>query len=112
MSEAEEQRAVVEYCDWRRIPCFHIPNGGKRSSREAYNLKRQGVRPGVPDRCIPVPSGRYHGLFIEMKRAEGGTVSDHQREWVSRLNGLGYLARVCHGADSAISLIDSYISLP
>ncbi len=30
MSEADEQRAVVEWCAWRRIPVFRIPNGGSR----------------------------------------------------------------------------------
>lgn len=30
---------------------FHVPNGGKRNQKEAFNLKRQGVRAGVPA-CI------------------------------------------------------------
>ena len=33
---------------------FHVPNGGSRNKAEAANLKRQGVRPGVPDLCFPV----------------------------------------------------------
>lgn len=111
MTEADEQRAVVEYCDWKRIPVFHIPNGGKREKRTAYNLKRQGVKPGVPDLCIPVPSGKYHGLWIEMKRTEGGALTKHQQEWLTMLNANGYLARCCHGAKNAIALIDKYLGL-
>ena len=34
MSEAAEQRAVVEYCDWHHIPVYAIPNGGKRNEGE------------------------------------------------------------------------------
>lgn len=71
MSEADEQAAVVAYCDLKRVPCFHIPNGGSRNKAEAANLKRQGVKAGAPDLCVPVPSGSKHGLFIEMKAGEG-----------------------------------------
>lgn len=111
MSEAAEQVAVIEYCDWRRIPVFHIPNGGSRHPREAANLKRQGVRPGVPDLCVPVARGGYHSLYIEMKAEEGGRVSDAQRDWIALLTAEGHLAKVCRGASQAIALIDRYMAL-
>ena len=38
MSEAREQQAVIEWCAWRRISTFHIPNGGSRDKREAANV--------------------------------------------------------------------------
>jgi hypothetical protein len=47
MTEAQEQQAVVEYCDWKHIPVFHIPSGGSRHPAEAAHLKAQGVRAGV-----------------------------------------------------------------
>lgn len=108
MSEAQEQRAVVEYCDARRIPCFHIPNGGSRNKAEAANLKRQGVKAGVPDLCIPVARCGYHGLYVEMK-APKGRVSERQAEWIALLREQGYAAYVCHGAGNAIALIDLYM---
>lgn len=46
---------------------YHVPNGGKRNQKEAFNLKRQGVRAGVPDLCLPVSRGKYHALYIELK---------------------------------------------
>lgn len=111
MSEADEQRAVIEYCDWRRIPVFHIPNGGSRHPGEAANLKRQGVRAGVPDLCVPVARGGYHSLYIEMKAARNGRVSEAQEGWLALLAGQGHLARVCRGASEAIALIDRYMAL-
>ena len=39
MSEADEQRAVVEWCGWMRIPVFHIPNGWSRRPAEVAPLK-------------------------------------------------------------------------
>lgn len=110
MSEALEQRTVVEYCDARRIPCFHVPNGGSRNKAEAANLKRQGVKAGVPDLCVPVARCGYHGLFIEMKAKSGGRVSGHQARWIALLREQGYAAYVCEGADSAIKLLGLYMS--
>lgn len=52
MSEADEQQAVVEWCDLKGVPIFHIPNGGFRHPAEAKHLKAQGVKAGVPDLCV------------------------------------------------------------
>ena len=108
MSEADEQRAVVEWCAWRRIPVFHIPNGGSRHPAEAARLKAQGVKAGVPDLCIPVARGGFHSLYIEMK-APKGRVSEKQREWLALLSEQGMRAIVCYGADSAIKAIEAYM---
>ncbi len=60
-SEASEQIKLMEWCKWQehKYPelqlLYHIPNGGSRNAIEAKNLKRQGVKPGVPDLCLPVP---------------------------------------------------------
>ena len=110
LTESQEQVAVVEYCEWRRIPCFHIPNGGHREKHTAYQMKRQGVKAGVPDLCIPVARKGFHGLYIEMKRADGGRPTAEQRGWLRLLVDNGYCAEVCHGAEEAIALIDGYMS--
>lgn len=107
-TEDEEQEAVVEYCDHLGIPVFHIPNGGLRHKSVAVHMKRLGVKAGVPDLFIPLPMGKFHGLFIEMKRTKGWQVSDSQKEWIIRLKKNGYAAYVCPGADSAINCIEQY----
>lgn len=109
-TEAQEQRTVVQWCDWMHVPVFHIPNGGYRHKHTAYQLKAQGVRPGVPDLCIPVPRGSYHGLFIEMKRRKGGSLSPTQREWIDTLRANGYRVEVCKGADEAIETLEEYLA--
>ena len=110
VSEAQEQEVVVQYCDLTHIPCFHIPNGGYRHIQTAYNLKKQGVKPGVPDLCIPVARGKYHGLYIEMK-SKKGRLSQRQADWIAELRKQGYCAYCCFGAKDAITLIDRYMSL-
>lgn len=44
MSESQEQKALIQFCDYQNIPIFAIPNGGKRNPKEAADLKRQGVK--------------------------------------------------------------------
>lgn len=109
MSEAQEQIAVVNYCDIIGVPIYHVPNGGSRNKIEAANLKRQGVKSGVPDLCIPVARCGYHGLYIEMK-TKTGRVSDNQKKWLSLLRDNGYAAFVARGSNEAIKLIDHYIN--
>ena len=97
----------VKYPDIKLL--HHIPNGGSRNKIEAVNLKRQGVKAGVPDLHLPVPRGGHHGLYIEMKRADGGTLSPHQREWLKALDGQGYKVAVCHGWEEAREVLECYL---
>lgn len=114
--EDDEQRRVIEWRDQvaalGTLPgierLYHTPNGGKRSKAEAGKFKALGVSAGVPDLCWPVRSGGWPGLHIEMKRAQGGRLSQEQRDWVSFLAGEGYAVAVAHGADAAIKLIQDY----
>lgn len=72
-SEATEQERVINWAtfyakDFPELALLHhIPNGGSRNQLEAANLKRQGVKAGVPDLCLPVPRNGKHGLYVEMK---------------------------------------------
>lgn len=111
MTEAQEQAAVIEYCDAKGITIYHIPNERKCSERYGGFLKRQGLRPGMPDLCIPEARGDYHALYIEMKSLTGKP-TPKQQEWITRLRKLGNCAYVCNGADNAIALIERYFGLP
>ena len=86
-SEAREQSALFGWLEWYGNICpevklaYHIPNGGSRNVIEARNLKLQGVKAGVPDICLPVPRGGYHGMYIEMKYGKN-TTTDAQNLWL------------------------------
>lgn len=108
MSEHAEQCAFVEWLRWNRIPHYAIPNGGSRNKIEAARLKDEGVSPGVPDLCIPVPRGGTHGLYIEMKFGKNKT-STAQNEWIARLTSEGYACAVCYSADAAIKVTKEYL---
>lgn len=109
LSEDEEQEILVDWMDYNNILYFAIPNGGKRPIQTAVRLKRTGVKAGVPDLMICLPRGVYAGLFIELKRKVGGIISLNQKLWLKNLNGAGYKATACRGADEAINLIQEYL---
>lgn len=88
---------------------FAIPNWfGTRTARQGARAKAEGRRKGVPDLCLPVPKGRYHGLFIEMK-AGTNRATVEQRAWLDALQKLGYYANVCVGWETAREEITAYL---
>lgn len=116
MTEAQEQAALFEWAAWNvgRHPelrlMFHVPNGGSRNRIEAANLKRQGVKAGVPDVWLPVARGAFHGLVIEMKVGKNKP-TENQKEWIRLLNEQKYATRVCYSWQEARNAIEKYLSL-
>lgn len=114
LTEHEEQVIFVTYCRNHKNKEVHnifaIPNGGKRSLLTAIKLKNEGVLSGVPDLFLPYPSKQYHGIFFEMKKSKGGTVSSEQKAIIERLNNNGYKAVVCKGAQEAIAALEAYLN--
>ena len=97
-SEHSEQTGFVR---WMRekypgLLIFAIPNGGVRDIVTGKKLKDEGVLKGVPDLMIPALK-----IFVEMKRAKGGTVSPEQKEIMSYLTRHGYTCIVGYGATDA-----------
>lgn len=117
MTEQQHQIYVIQ---WSQQPTirekypelamlFHIAN--ERSDKvQASILKKMGVKKGVPDLCLPVPSGKYHGLFIEMK-TDTGRASAEQLWWISHLEANGYVAAVCYGWNRAVEVLEWYLNL-
>ena len=115
-SEATEQVRVINWsraytADFPELKLlYHIPNGGSRNQLEAQNLKAQGVKAGVPDLCLPVPHGGFHGLYIEMKYGKNKT-TEKQDWWLEQLEAQGYDTAVCYGADEAMDKIAGYLEI-
>lgn len=113
-TEHEEQVALFQWAEAHEGEheelklLFAVPNGGYRPMTTAAQLKAEGVRSGVPDCCLPVARGRFHSLWIEMKR-KPNTTSDAQRAWLDALRRYGHCAVVCWSANEAINSIISYL---
>lgn len=117
-TEAEEQCDLMVWANSCVVSGVHpelqllhaIPNGGRRDRAEAAHLKRQGVKPGVPDLSLPVPRGVYHGLYIEMK-VGNNKPTKNQKEWINALKANGYAVEVCYSAAAARQIIIAYLQL-
>lgn len=112
--ESSEQVSLFEWCEYslRKYPqlslLFHVPNGGFRSAATAGRMKAEGVKAGVPDLCLPVARGGYHGLFIEMKAGKNKP-TELQKKWLTDLQEQGYLTAVCYGWEEAARLLTDYL---
>lgn len=89
---------------------YHIPNGGKRTKSEAARFKRQGVKAGVPDLCLPVARHGYHSLYIELK-AGGNKPTARQARWIKALMEEHHMAVTCTGWESAARRIMWYMGM-
>ncbi len=114
--EANEQEILFRWaqlvrCTYPELDLlYHIPNGGSRNELEAASLKRQGVKAGVPDLCLPVARGMHHGLYIEMKYGKNKT-SDQQEKWLDALAKQGYAVAVCYGFEEAQKVLIKYLEI-
>lgn len=114
--EHDEQVALFSWADAMRgehpelSMMFAVPNGGYRPMATAAQLKAEGVQSGVPDIMLAVPRGRWHGLFVELKRADRSNhATSAQRAWIEMLRRYGYSAIVCYGAQEAQRVIMGYL---
>ena len=90
--------------------------GIRLSMGTRMQVKRQSIATGWPDLFLAVPrfsllEQTYYGLFIELKRLKGGSVSAEQAIMIGDLQSLGYKAIVCRGADDAIQTIKDYLGI-
>lgn len=117
-TEREEQTALFA---WARVLQRKHPelrwlyasmNGLAASSKgEAQRAKAAGMKAGVPDISLPVPSGGYFGLYIELKRKNGERfdLSTNQLDWLQGLKNNGYRAEVAFGWEHAKNIILDYL---
>jgi hypothetical protein len=113
LMEHDEQAEFVSWCYRQPINQLHllfsVPNGGRRTIGVAKKMKMEGQKAGVPDLFLPVARAGYHGLFIEMKRRRGGSLSIEQKELITLLGDQGYCCVVCCGYHEAIRSTISYL---
>ena len=87
---------------------FHVPNEGKRSVYTGAELKRAGLKKGVPDVMLPVARKKYNGLAIELKAGSNKPTED-QKKWLTGLAKEGWLCYVCWGYEAAAAVLSDYM---
>lgn len=129
MSEHAEQSLVIQWAQlnesrYPELAClFAVPNAGRRGWQVAARMKREGLRSGVPDLCLPVARGGFNALFIEMKRLkprqtktkgvrlDATRITAAQQDWLERLHRFGNRVIVCYSAEDAQSAIEAYLGI-
>ena len=113
--ESAHQQQVIEWARWAsrsaKYPMLNMLhcslNGVKLSKTQAGIAKAQGMLSGVPDLFLPVPRGKYHGLYIEMKHGSN-TLTENQERFLQNAANVGYAVAVCYSAQEAIKRIGDY----
>jgi hypothetical protein len=119
--EKYEQRALFSWAEFQLTSkpeialMYAIPNAGgytggfKKNRSRVMAMKKEGVRAGVPDVCLPVPRHGFHSLYLELKRTVGGKLSKDQEWWIRYLQHHGHKVVVCNGAEEAIAIVEAYL---
>ena len=109
--EEDEQKDFALWLDSQGVLWAHIPNERKASVAVLSSLARQGLKKGFPDNFIAAARGKWHVLFIELKRVKKclSVRSKEQREWIKQLNAAGYKAVFCYGAEEAKKTVLEYV---
>lgn len=88
---------------------YAIPNGANKSKAVRALMWLTGLKPGVPDLCLPVARKGYHGLYIEMK-SKIGKLSPEQKIWIQKLTEQGYLVVTCNDPEDGKQILRDYVS--
>lgn len=87
------------------VTWFHVPNGGKRTPREAATFRAMGVLAGVPDLIIMQPGGTVR--FIEVKTMNG-RVSEQQMEFFDNARRAGFECSIVRDLDDAVKVLSHW----
>jgi len=115
-TEDEEQITLAVYLNRRfgRYGWIHVPNQRWAKVQYLKKLSAMGVKKGFPDILIfervPYPDSgdtiRFVGMAIELKRQEGGRLSNEQEDWILLLQEQhSWFTTVAYGAQDAINKI-------
>lgn len=97
---------------WWAAALHHSPN--EEMSPTARQLAAaSGTKAGFPDYILPIQSGEFVGLAIELKAAKphGRAPTPKQKAWLEHLDAQGWRVVVAFGAEEAIAAFDDYIGL-
>lgn len=110
--EDTEHEALVQILSQAKpaIHFFHCPNGAKLSNKQAFKMKRHGMKSGIPDLIILGQEGNAAArpINIELKRQNGtkSNVATNQKKWLklfdSYLNAVPVVAFGCKAAKKAL----------
>lgn len=93
--------AFVDFLEVQHIKYWHTNNEMfTKSWKQKTRSKAMGTQSGIPDLFICFHEGI---VGFEMKRVQGGVVSENQKLWGVILGLCGIKVYCCRGADAAVT---------
>lgn len=125
VSEAQLHEQVCAFIrlTWPQVIFWSDGSGNNLSRVQAARNTLLRSSAGIPDLFVAAPRGRYHGCFLELKRADKspylkttGKLStephiQQQAQVLQALADAGYWANFCVGYDEAVRLLRWYMNL-
>jgi len=87
---------------------FSVPNSGLRSKVEGARQVAMGLKAGVPDIFMAVPTRAHPGLFIELKYGSNKP-TEKQLKVMKSLSDAGYKCVVCYSFEEAVEAVKDYL---
>jgi hypothetical protein len=113
-SEQQEQAAFVSWFSYQYpgVLIHSIPNGahlagtGPIRAMKMAKMKAAGLVPGIPDLFVPEWT-----IWVEMKRQQGGRLSDDQETIIGYLRNIGHRVIVGKGWEDAATQLREEVRL-
>ena len=90
---------------------YSTPNGAKLDhTTRSKVINEGGNKAGIPDLFLPVKSGNFSGLYLEMKSSKG-RLSEKQKEFKLFAESQGFKVVVPRSCDDALTEILNYCGI-
>lgn len=114
-SEYQECKAFWQYASKVGFSDDLIKHANERMGDSRWFIRALyaiGFRKGLLDYQFIKANGKYHTLWIEMKRKDQKPKDSkpEQNAWIARLLNRGHYASYAYGCDDAIRIFNDYIN--
>jgi hypothetical protein len=112
MSEHDEQATLFQFLSYHPnlSVIFATPNGFYSTPAQKSKMKQEGLKSGVWDIFVPIPSKGYHGMFLEMKYGKN-KLTDSQKSFGEAVSRRGYKCEVAYSGVEAYKIIIEYLGV-
>lgn len=115
--EHQAQVAFFQRLQWAAqwhpelLAAYAVPNAGQRSEREGARMLEEGLKPGQPDVCLPIPRKGYGALYLELKVGKNKP-SPEQEARMALLESVGNLCLCVWGWEAMWEAVVDYMDIP
>ena len=102
LSEKKIQKAVAEALDYSQATWWHTPNESTAKVEWIMEMKKHGLKPGVPDVIIASRNEAGNPSALELK-SNDGRLQSSQSEMLQELTKDGWNCAVTYGLDEALN---------